>query len=155
MAARQPLTLRNRDVLHSRASRPGRPAYRTTSAPLSGFPASADYRTAAPLAARGSSAPRARNTARNIRSAPPSPGVGDARGLDKRTDRIPADAIYCGRPPPLGNQFIIARRGTRDEVCDKYEPWLADEPTLVPCCPAWPAASSYAFARHRAAIAKA
>ena len=42
-----------------------------------------------------------------------------SRALNKRTDPIPPGAYYCDRPSPLGNPFVIARDGTRDEVVDK------------------------------------
>jgi len=41
--------------------------------------------------------------------------------LNERTDTIPPDAIYCGRPSKWGNPFIIGKDGTRSEVCDKFE----------------------------------
>jgi hypothetical protein len=53
------------------------------------------------------------------------------RVLNKKTDRIPANAIYCGRPSPLGNPFVIGRDGNRKAVCDKYEAWLPTQPKLV------------------------
>ena len=66
----------------------------------------------------------------NGRRAKPPARLRVPRVLNKRTDRIPPDAIYCGRPSPLGNPFIIGRDGTRDEVCDKYEAWLPSQPEI-------------------------
>ncbi len=40
--------------------------------------------------------------------------------LNKRTDDIPSDAIYVGRPSKWGNPFRIGRHGTREEVIEKY-----------------------------------
>ena len=57
------------------------------------------------------------------------------RVLNKKTDRIPADACYCGRPSPLGNPFVTGRDGTRDEVCDRFEDWLPTQPTLIAMLP--------------------
>ena len=57
-------------------------------------------------------------TTRPVTTNPPAGRV--PRVLNKRTDRIPANAIYCGRPSPFGNPFAIGRDGTRDDVCDKF-----------------------------------
>lgn len=57
------------------------------------------------------------------------------RVLNKRTDRIPADAIYCGRPSPFGNPFVLGRDGDRDDVCDKFAAWLPTQPTLLAMLP--------------------
>ena len=43
---------------------------------------------------------------------------------NKRSYRGPG--VYVGRPSPLGNPFEIGRDGTRDEVVEKYEPWLRE-----------------------------
>lgn len=32
--------------------------------------------------------------------------------------------IYCGRPGPYGNPFIIGKDGDREEVCKKYKDWF-------------------------------
>ena len=40
--------------------------------------------------------------------------------LNKKTDKIPPDAIYVGRPSKWGNPYIIGRDGTREEVIVKY-----------------------------------
>jgi hypothetical protein len=40
--------------------------------------------------------------------------------LNKRTDVIPADAIYVGRPSKWGNPFKIGRDGTREVCVMKY-----------------------------------
>lgn len=44
--------------------------------------------------------------------------------LNKRTDVIPPDAIYVGRPSKWGNPIKIGRDGTREEVIKKYESML-------------------------------
>lgn len=41
--------------------------------------------------------------------------------LNKHKDKIPPDAVYCGRGSPYGNPFVIGKDGSRDEVCDKFE----------------------------------
>ena len=53
------------------------------------------------------------------------------RVLNKQSHGIPQGAIYIGRGSPWGNRFVIGRDGTRDEVCDKYEAWLATQPGLL------------------------
>ncbi len=40
--------------------------------------------------------------------------------LNKRTDKIPPDAVYVGRPSKYGNPFKIGHDGTRAEVIAKY-----------------------------------
>ena len=63
---------------------------------------------------------------------PPS-GRRVPRVLNKRDLRgpLPATAVFCGRPSPLGNRFVIGRDGTRDEVCEQYEAWLPTQPHLM------------------------
>jgi len=46
------------------------------------------------------------------------------RVLNKRTDTIPPDAVYVGRPSKWGNPYIIGRDGTRKEVIKKYRLYL-------------------------------
>jgi len=46
------------------------------------------------------------------------------RVLNKRTDKIPSDAIYVGRPSKWGNPFKIGRDGNRKEVIEKYRRWI-------------------------------
>ena len=52
--------------------------------------------------------------------------------LNKRTDKIPVGAIYCGRPSKYGNPFSIGKDGTRAEVIAKFriyaEARLLEEP---------------------------
>lgn len=43
-----------------------------------------------------------------------------AKVLNKRTDEIPTDAIYVGRPSKWGNPYQVGRHGTREEVVEKY-----------------------------------
>ncbi len=40
--------------------------------------------------------------------------------LNKRTDKIPPDAVYVGRPSKWGNPFVIGKDGNRAEVIAKY-----------------------------------
>lgn len=44
--------------------------------------------------------------------------------LNKRTDTIPLDAVYVGRPSKWGNPYIIGKDGTRAGVIAKYRKWL-------------------------------
>lgn len=46
------------------------------------------------------------------------------RVLNKKTDHIPKDAVYVGRPSKWGNPFKIGRDGTREEVCMLYDGWV-------------------------------
>jgi hypothetical protein len=47
--------------------------------------------------------------------------------LNERTDKIPPDAIYVGRPSPFGNPFVIGRDGDRLTVIRLYREWLAEK----------------------------
>lgn len=52
--------------------------------------------------------------------------------LNRRNiQKIPADAVYVGRPSKFGNPFVIGRDGTREEVVKKYSEWLLSQPKLV------------------------
>jgi hypothetical protein len=44
--------------------------------------------------------------------------------LNKKTDNIPPDAVYVGRPSKWGNPFKIGKDGTREEVIEKYSFWV-------------------------------
>lgn len=48
------------------------------------------------------------------------------RVLNKRTDAIPSNAVYVGRPSVLGNPFVIGRDGTREEVIRKYDSYATE-----------------------------
>lgn len=39
--------------------------------------------------------------------------------------------VYIGRPSIWGNPFAIGRDGTRAEVIQKYEQWIATQPDLL------------------------
>lgn len=39
--------------------------------------------------------------------------------------------VYCGRPSKWGNPFEIGKDGTRQQVIDKYEKWLLQQPELI------------------------
>lgn len=39
--------------------------------------------------------------------------------------KIHKDAVYIGRPSPLGNPFPITKSQSRDAVCDLYDQWFA------------------------------
>jgi hypothetical protein len=45
--------------------------------------------------------------------------------LNKRTDKIPSDAIYVGRPSKWGNPYKIGKDGSRTEVIELYRHYLA------------------------------
>ena len=34
------------------------------------------------------------------------------------------NAVYCGRPSPLGNPFPMGNEADRDYVCDLYQQWF-------------------------------
>lgn len=43
--------------------------------------------------------------------------------INKHKDKDPA-AVYCGRPSPLGNPFVMGKHGTREECVSQYATWL-------------------------------
>ena len=43
------------------------------------------------------------------------------RVLNKKTDAIPPDAVYVGRPSKWGNPFRIGKDGTREGVIHLYK----------------------------------
>lgn len=45
--------------------------------------------------------------------------------LNQKTDNIPEDAVYIGRPSIFGNPFKEGIDGTRKEVIEKYKRYLA------------------------------
>ncbi len=51
--------------------------------------------------------------------------------LNKRTDLIPRDAVYVGRPSRWGNPYRAGIDGSREEVIAKYRVWLTRHPHLV------------------------
>lgn len=53
------------------------------------------------------------------------------RVLNKRTDKIPADAVYIGRPSKWGNPFVIGKDGDREAVVLKHLNWLKGQPAIV------------------------
>jgi hypothetical protein len=53
------------------------------------------------------------------------------RVLNKYRHRIPADAVYIGRPSKWGNPFQIGPDGSREEVIEKYRAWIATRPALI------------------------
>ncbi len=34
------------------------------------------------------------------------------------------NAVYCGRPSPLGNPFPMSNESDRDRVCNQYQQWF-------------------------------
>ncbi len=47
--------------------------------------------------------------------------------LNKRTDVIPADAVYVGRPTKFGNPFKIQKDFPRDVCVAFYAGWMAQD----------------------------
>ena len=47
--------------------------------------------------------------------------------LNKRTDTIPPDAVYVGRPSKWGNPFRLQNFCSRQQLIEVYEKWIADE----------------------------
>ena len=47
--------------------------------------------------------------------------------LNKKTDKIPAGAVYIGRGSHLGNPYAIGESGNREEVLKSYELYLNKE----------------------------
>jgi hypothetical protein len=39
--------------------------------------------------------------------------------------------VYIGRPSKWGNPFTIGKDGYRDDVIEKYEQWLLNQPDLI------------------------
>lgn len=51
--------------------------------------------------------------------------------LNWKTDIIPENAVFIGRPSKWGNPFTIGTDGTREEVIAKYLKWLSSNPQLI------------------------
>ncbi len=51
--------------------------------------------------------------------------------LNKYHGKLPATAIYIGRPSKWGNPFVIGRDGSRAEVVAKYRAWVLAQPLLM------------------------
>ncbi len=47
--------------------------------------------------------------------------------LNKRTDKIPTDAVYVGRPSKWGNRFKISHDCSREDVIEDYRGWVVVE----------------------------
>ncbi len=41
--------------------------------------------------------------------------------------------VYIGRPSKWGNPFSIGFDGTREDVIEKYEKWIRNQPELMVC----------------------
>lgn len=39
--------------------------------------------------------------------------------------------VYVGRPTKFGNPFLVGVDGTRDDVIQKYEEWVLQQPELI------------------------
>lgn len=60
------------------------------------------------------------------------------RVLNKKTDKIPSDAVYVGRPTKWGNPFThldygkgIYKVNTVEEAVRCYEAWIKRKPDLL------------------------
>ena len=53
------------------------------------------------------------------------------RVYNLKTDIVPEDAVYIGRPSKYGNPFVIGPDGTRLSVIKKYKQWLLSNPKLL------------------------
>ncbi len=53
------------------------------------------------------------------------------RVLNKRTDKIPPDAVLIDRSTKWGNPFKIGVDGSRDDVKILYEAWLPHQKELI------------------------
>ena len=53
------------------------------------------------------------------------------RVLNKYRHEVPTNAVNIMWPSKWGNPFVIGRDGTRQEVIDKYEMWIATQPELL------------------------
>lgn len=51
--------------------------------------------------------------------------------MTKLNRKLPAGAVYVGRPTKWGNPFVNGRDGGREEVVRKFERWLMANPKLV------------------------
>lgn len=61
----------------------------------------------------------------------PPAGMKRMKVLNKYRDRIATNAVNIMRPSKWGNPFVIGVDGTRQEVIDKYEMWIATQPKLL------------------------
>lgn len=39
--------------------------------------------------------------------------------------------VYIGRPTKWGNPFVIGRDGTRQQVIEKFDRWICQQPELI------------------------
>lgn len=49
------------------------------------------------------------------------------RVLNRRTDDIPADAVYVGRGSPWGNPYKMGRDGSRTAVINKFKLYVLED----------------------------
>lgn len=57
-------------------------------------------------------------------------GYEKPRVLNKYKDPIPSDAVWIMRPSKWGNPYVIGQHGTRDEVIDRMEKDILNNPKL-------------------------
>ena len=50
---------------------------------------------------------------------------------NRRDPKTPPDAVYVGRPTKWGNPFAMHTEAERDWVCDQYERYVQERPTLI------------------------
>ena len=58
-------------------------------------------------------------------------GRSGVRVYNKRHGDAPPGSVYVGRGSPFGNPFVIGRDGDRDEVCEKFERAIRNNPPLM------------------------
>jgi len=51
--------------------------------------------------------------------------------LNARTDSLPPDYVYIGRPSKWGNPFEIGKDGNREEVIEKYRSFISSNQNLL------------------------
>ena len=56
---------------------------------------------------------------------------GSQKVYNKKSNNIPSDAVYIGRPSKFGNPFEIGKDGNREEVIYKYHHWILQQPELL------------------------
>ncbi len=49
----------------------------------------------------------------------------------RKVGKTAANAVYVGRPSVFGNQFVIGRDGSREDVIRKYEQFILSTPWLL------------------------
>ena len=53
------------------------------------------------------------------------------RVLNRKTDKIPEDSVYIGRPSKWGNPYYLKRGRDRDHAVNLYRKWLLTNEELM------------------------